>query len=69
MSMDFHQFSALAAEIMRQGYSEEQAWQFAALIGDMPVYDESGSLLVVDHQTNSVLARLKPLPFFSSCNS
>jgi hypothetical protein len=57
-------FLQMVREIQEQGYSEEQAADFAAIIGDMPIFNEQGSLLVVDHATNRVLATLKPLAFF-----
>lgn len=64
MSMSFHEFSKLADEIMSQGYSEEEAAHFAALIGDIPVFDEAGHIIVQEHGRD--LARLKPLRFFGS---
>ncbi len=54
-------FNAMIEEIMAQGYDEETAAEFAALIGDTPCFDEKGNLLVLDHETGKILATLKPL--------
>ncbi|HWQ92231.1 MAG TPA: hypothetical protein VN673_11210 [Clostridia bacterium] len=52
-------FKEMVQAIMQQGYSEEQASEFAALIGDRPVTDEAGMVLVL--RNGAVLARLKPI--------
>ena len=40
-------FNLLVDEIMAQGYTEETAAEYAALIGDAPVRDEYGRVLVM----------------------
>jgi hypothetical protein len=55
----------LAAEITSQGYDEQTAWRFAALIGDTPGFDEHGNLAVLD-DCGEIIARLRPLKFFST---
>lgn len=62
--MDENSLAELAAEIMAQGYDEETAWRFAALIGDVPFTDEAGKIIVQDEQGNE-LSRLNPLKMFS----
>jgi hypothetical protein len=54
----------MAREIESQGYDRETAWGFANIIGDTPVVDEDGNLIVLEYKTNLILARLKPLAFF-----
>jgi len=54
----------LAAEIMSLGYDEATASDYAALIGDLPLTDEAGKIIVRD-ETGTELARL-PLKFFGS---
>lgn len=58
--MDFEQFSKLVDDIMAQGYDEDTACEYAALLGDTIPLDEEGRWLVVDQRGN-VLARLTPL--------
>jgi hypothetical protein len=60
--MDLENLKALTAEIMAQGYDENTALDFAVIIGDTPVFDPAGNVLVMDG--NTVLATLKPLKFF-----
>jgi len=56
-------FNRLVDEIMAQGYDEETAARYAALIGDLPIIDDTdGKLLVMEN--GQVLARLNPLKFF-----
>ena len=54
---------ALAHEIAALGYDHETAKYWAALIGDTPIVDEDGLLVVVD-EDGTVLARLK-LDYFN----
>ncbi|MCO5051299.1 MAG: hypothetical protein M9920_03250 [Verrucomicrobiae bacterium] len=60
--IEFEQFKELIAEIQSQGYDEETASRFAALIGDLPCYDEDGNMVVRDG--DRILARLRPLKFY-----
>lgn len=57
-------FKALAREIEAQGIDPDTAGDYAALIGDTPVTDEHGNVLVMDG--DKVIATLKPLEFFGS---
>lgn len=52
----------MKAQIMAQGYDALTAAKYAGLIGDTPVLDERGNVLV--HDGEKVVAVLKPLPFF-----
>jgi len=54
----------LTQEIMAQGYDEATASEYAALIGDLPLTDEKGNVVVRDERGRE-LARLKPLKMFS----
>lgn len=47
----------LTREIMQQGYDEETASHYAALIGDTPCTDEAGNIVVFDGKKE--IARLK----------
>lgn len=58
----FDGFKALTDEIERQGYDRETAGHYAALIGDTPVLDEQGNVLVMEG--GKIIATLKPLDFF-----
>lgn len=51
-------------EIEAQGVSKENAWKYAQIIGDTPVFDGSGNILVIDYQTGKEIAKLRPLKFF-----
>lgn len=64
MSMNESDLDALALEIRLQGYDELSAWRYAQLIGDTPVFDERGNI-VVREDDGTVLATLKPLKFFA----
>ena len=55
-------FEQLVKEIQDQGYGEQAAAHFATLIGDTPIKDEDGFIIVREH--GQVLARLHPLRFF-----
>lgn len=55
-------FKALTDEIERQGYDRETAGNFAALIGDTPITDEQGCIVVMEG--GKIIATLKPLGFF-----
>jgi len=59
--IDFDAFSKLVDEIMSLGYDEKTACRYARLIGDRPLTDEKGQILVMED--NKVLAKLK-LKFF-----
>ena len=59
--MSDEEFNELAAEIEKLGYDAETAAYYAARIGDRPILDENG--LVVVQRGREVLARLK-LKFF-----
>lgn len=48
----------LTREIMRLGYDEETASDYAVLIGDTPCMDEAGNVLVLD-DAGKTLACLK----------
>lgn len=61
--IEFEQFKELIAEIQSQGFDEETAAHYAALIGDTPCYDEDGNIVVRD-ENDRVLARLRPLKFY-----
>lgn len=52
----------LIAEIMAQGYDRKTAGRFAVLIGDTPVEDVAGNVIVMDGRR--VVATLKPLKMF-----
>jgi hypothetical protein len=60
--MDTEEFRALAAEIQSLGYDEETAANYASLIGDTPIFDDDGRV-VVQSEDGAELARLK-LKFF-----
>ena len=62
--MDEKSLTALTHEIMRQGYDENTASDFAVLIGDLPVRDAAGNILVMDG--GKLLATLKPLEYFTT---
>lgn len=61
--IEFNDFSTLVDEIAAQGYTPDQAAEYAALIGDTPLYDESGNIVVMDG--DRTVATLKPLKFFA----
>ena len=62
------EFQQLVAAIQRQGYDEPAAAELAALIGDTPIIDEDGSVIVMEQ--GRVIARLRPLHFFDgNCQS
>jgi len=46
MDMDFEAFKALIAEIMTQGYDRETAGLYAGLIGDTPMSDARGNIVL-----------------------
>ena len=62
--MDEKGFQKLVAEIEGQGYDRATAENYAVLVGDTPIVDKDGSVLVMDGA--SIVARLKPLKFFES---
>lgn len=62
MSMNEEAFGELIDEIMSQGYDRQKAGRFAGLIGDTPIEDDAGNIVVMEK--GQVLARLKPLKFF-----
>jgi hypothetical protein len=49
-------FSRLIDEIMALGYDEKTAGDFAVFIGDTPIQDEQGNIIVM--QDGQVVARL-----------
>lgn len=51
-------FNELMDAIVAQGFDEETAAEYAAFIGDTPIVDKDGFVLVMDG--DKVLARLKP---------
>lgn len=53
----------MALEIVAQGIDEKTAWHYAGLIGDTPITDPSGHVLV-RNEHGQVLAKLKPLKMF-----
>jgi hypothetical protein len=61
--LDLDAFLELISEIEAQGYDAETAAHFASLIGDIPVSDEHGKILVMDGSRE--LARLNSLDIFS----
>jgi predicted ribosome quality control (RQC) complex YloA/Tae2 family protein len=61
---EFDEFSKFVDEIMAQGYTEDQASEFASLIGDTPEIDEHGNVIVTDEQ-GQIIATLKPLKFLA----
>ena len=61
--MSFDTFVNLADAIAAQGYDEATALKYAALIGDTPISDEAGNILVLDEKGQE-LARLAPLAKF-----
>lgn len=56
------EFSALVLEIMQHGFDQKTASHYAALIGDTPVVDADGNVLVIEGEI--ILARIK-LQFFA----
>lgn len=62
--MDAQALTELVREIVSQGYSEATASDYAVRIGDTPIMDEAGNVIVMD-SGNQVMATLKPLEFFS----
>jgi hypothetical protein len=60
--MNEETFGELVDQIMAQGYDEETAVRFAVLIGDIPISDEHGNIIVMSG--GQELARLKPLKMF-----
>ncbi len=52
---------------MEQGIDELTASRYAVLIGDTPLKDAAGNIIVMDGDT--VLATLKPLKMFSSVSN
>jgi hypothetical protein len=60
--MNEETFGQLVDEIMSQGYDEETAVRYAVLIGDIPIADEHGNIIVMSG--GKELARLKPLKMF-----
>lgn len=54
----------LIREIQAQGIDRETAGHYAALIGDTPVVDPAGNVIVMDG--DQVIATLSPLPIFQA---
>lgn len=59
--MDENTFNELVDEIMSKGYDEATAAKYASIIGDTPLVDENGAVVIKDK--GKELARLK-LKFF-----
>jgi hypothetical protein len=55
-------FHRLIDEIEAQGYGREVACHFAALIGDTPLTDKDGNIIVTENDQE--IARLNPLKMF-----
>lgn len=51
-------FEAMVQAIIAQGYDQETAGDYAARIGDTPVFDDDGMIIIRDG--DEVVARLKP---------
>ena len=62
--MDLRSFNSLKRAIMLQGFDEATATEYAVEIGDTPLTDEAGNVLVM--AGDRLIATLKPLPKF--CN-
>lgn len=60
--IELEAFCELVREIQGQGVASDLAGEYASLIGDTPLYDEQGRIVVMDGDRE--LARLKPLRFF-----
>lgn len=60
--MNLEDFKLLSAEIRSQGYPAETASHYASLIGDTPIVDAHGMIIVLEH--GKELAKLLPLAFF-----
>jgi hypothetical protein len=63
--MEFEDFKRLADEIQSQGYDRATAVDLASWIGDTPILDQRGRIVVRDVHGKE-LARLRPLKFFES---
>lgn len=61
--IDENGLKEMTREIMEQGYDRETAGLYASLIGDLPLSDKHGNLIVRDERGRE-LARLKPLKMF-----
>jgi len=64
MGMTRASLAELARQIMEQGHDRQTACHYAALIGDTPLTDEQGKIIVRDRHGRE-LARLQPLAMFS----
>ena len=53
----------LIAQIMAQGYDRRTAGDYAVAIGDTPILDAQGNVLIMEG--DKIIATLKPLPFFN----
>jgi len=62
MGMSQEAFAELTAQIMEQGYDLATACHYAALIGDLPISDGQGNIIVREY--GHELAQLKPLAMF-----
>jgi len=62
--MDEHAFEDMIREIQKQGYDAATAARLAALIGDLPIKDEQGRLVVLDETKRHVVARLQWTEWF-----
>lgn len=59
-------FLKLVKEIESQGVDESTAAHYAALVGDTPLMEADGTILV--REGHRIIARLKPLKFFDRAN-
>lgn len=60
--MDENSLTELTREIMAQGFNEQSASRYAVLIGDTPVMDQHGNVVVMDGSRR--VTTLEPLKFF-----
>jgi hypothetical protein len=60
--IEFDDFKILIDEIEAQGYDRETAGEYAALLGDTPLYNEAGDIVVMEG--DRIVATLKPLKFY-----
>lgn len=61
--IELEDFNKLVDEIVEQGFNEETASELAEMIGDTPIYNEAGNIVVMDGARE--VAILLPLKFFA----
>lgn len=64
--IDTEYLNRLTAEIMEQGYDEAAASELAVRIGDRPMKDLEGNIVVM--KGDKVIAVLKPLKMFQNAD-